>query len=91
MQESETHSHIIAEVRSELADERNWVANLANVAAIVYHAFNRIDPQKVNWAGFYMLRDDMLVLGPFQGTIYVEIFCPLRTVRKSSCDTHQSE
>lgn len=38
------------------------VANLANVAALLYHALPR-----VNWAGFYLLEGDTLVLGPFGG------------------------
>ena len=35
---------------------------MANCAALIYHAL-----RDVNWAGFYLLKDDMLVLGPFQG------------------------
>ncbi len=37
-------------------------ANLANAAALLYQAL----PQ-INWAGFYLLQDGQLVLGPFQG------------------------
>lgn len=38
------------------------IANLANAAALLYHAL-----PELNWAGFYMLEGDTLVLGPFQG------------------------
>ncbi len=38
------------------------VANLANCAALL---FDRLE--NVNWAGFYMLQEDTLVLGPFCG------------------------
>ena len=38
------------------------VANLANAAAVLWQAL----PQ-INWAGFYLLQGDRLVLGPFQG------------------------
>lgn len=38
------------------------VANLANGAALLYHTLT-----DVNWAGFYLLEGDALVLGPFQG------------------------
>ena len=38
------------------------VANLANAAALLYHALDDL-----NWAGFYLLEGDVLVLGPFQG------------------------
>ena len=37
-------------------------ANLANAAALLYHTLDEL-----NWAGFYLLEGDMLVLGPFQG------------------------
>ena len=37
-------------------------ANLANAAALLYHTLDGL-----NWAGFYLLEDDTLVLGPFQG------------------------
>ncbi len=37
-------------------------ANLANVSALLFQAL-----ADVNWAGFYLLEGDLLVLGPFQG------------------------
>lgn len=45
-----------------LEGERNWIANLANTSALIWQELNDI-----NWAGFYLLRGDALVLGPFQG------------------------
>ena len=45
-----------------LASESDSVANAANAAAAIYHAL-----PELNWAGFYFLRDNELVLGPFQG------------------------
>jgi GAF domain-containing protein len=47
-----------------LAGERDAVANTANAAALLYHALPGL-----NWAGFYLLRGDELVLGPFQGKV----------------------
>lgn len=38
------------------------VANLANAAALLYHSM-----EGLNWAGFYLLENGILVLGPFQG------------------------
>lgn len=38
------------------------IANLANAAALLYHTLDGL-----NWAGFYLLEGDALVLGPFQG------------------------
>ena len=45
-----------------LAGEVDLTANLANAAAAIYHAL-----PSLNWAGFYLLRGPLLVLGPFQG------------------------
>ena len=38
------------------------IANLSNAAALLWQALTEI-----NWAGFYMLKGDQLVLAPFQG------------------------
>lgn len=38
------------------------IANLANAAALLYHTLGSL-----NWAGFYLLENNVLVLGPFQG------------------------
>lgn len=45
-----------------LEGEKYWLANLANTSALI---FNEL--KDLNWAGFYLLKDDELVLGPFQG------------------------
>ena len=46
-------------------------ANLANISALLYTAL-----EDVNWAGFYLLEGETLVLGPFQGNpACVEIPC----------------
>jgi L-methionine (R)-S-oxide reductase len=50
------------ELDALLTGETDATANAANAAAAIYHALPRL-----NWAGFYFLRDDTLVLGPFQG------------------------
>jgi GAF domain-containing protein len=50
------------QLRALLAGERDLVANAANTAALLWHALPGL-----NWAGFYLGRDDELVLGPFQG------------------------
>lgn len=45
-----------------LADEPDLIANAANFSALIYSGL-----PDLNWAGFYFLRDDELVVGPFQG------------------------
>ena len=42
--------------------ETDPVANMANMAAVLFNGL-----EKLNWAGFYILREKTLVLGPFQG------------------------
>ena len=49
-------------IRDLLGDERDFLANAANVAAVLYEEL-----PEVNWAGFYLLKGQDLVLGPFQG------------------------
>lgn len=51
-----------AQARALVAGEPDRVANAANLAALIWHALPRI-----NWAGYYFLQGDTLVLGPFQG------------------------
>ncbi|WP_409973000.1 GAF domain-containing protein [Bacillus sp. Bva_UNVM-123] len=45
-----------------LDGEPNRIANLSNASALLNQFLDRI-----NWVGFYLLEDDELVLGPFQG------------------------
>ena len=51
-----------ASLQSLLEGETDPIANLANAAALLNQGLERI-----NWCGFYLLRDGELVLGPFQG------------------------
>lgn len=45
-----------------LESETDIVANLANLSALL-----NMELDNINWVGFYLLRNDELVLGPFQG------------------------
>jgi L-methionine (R)-S-oxide reductase len=58
----ELYDELAAQLSSLLAGERDLVANAANFAALVFHSL-----PDLNWAGFYFMKDDELVLGPFQG------------------------
>jgi L-methionine (R)-S-oxide reductase len=53
---------LATELAAILAGERDWLANLANTAAILFQSLPNL-----NWAGFYLFTDGQLVLGPFQG------------------------
>jgi GAF domain-containing protein len=50
------------ELRSLISGESDWIANLANASALLFHSL-----PDLNWAGFYLLKADELVVGPFQG------------------------
>jgi L-methionine (R)-S-oxide reductase len=45
-----------------LHGERDLIANAANMASLIFHTL-----PDLNWAGFYLLKDGELVLGPFHG------------------------
>ncbi len=53
---------MLDELRALLAGETDPVANAANMAALIFQRVPRL-----NWAGFYFLKDGVLVVGPFQG------------------------
>lgn len=61
-----------------LSAENDYIANAANLAALIYQGVDRL-----NWAGFYFLRDDVLVLGPFQG----QVACTRIALGKGVCGT----
>jgi L-methionine (R)-S-oxide reductase len=55
---------LAAQLQSLLADERDFIANAAQFSAFLYTQLDDL-----NWAGFYLNRNEELVLGPFQGQI----------------------
>jgi len=54
---------IIPQIDSLISDEPDLISNLANIAAALKEAFGFF------WVGFYLVKEDQLVLGPFQGPI----------------------
>ena len=59
----EQYLSLLPKVRSLIEGEVDLVANLANVAAALKEAFDFF------WVGFYLVKQDQLVLGPFQGPV----------------------
>jgi GAF domain-containing protein len=59
----EQYLTLIPQIRGILEGESDLVANLANIAAALKEQF------KWWWVGFYLVKDDELVLGPFQGPV----------------------
>lgn len=58
----EVYDHILKHYKKLVREEKDWIANLANAASILGNHL-----QDINWAGFYLLKNDELVLGPFYG------------------------
>lgn len=58
----EAWPRIAQQAEALLGDERDPVANAANLSALLFHEL-----EDVNWVGFYFLKDGELVVGPFQG------------------------
>jgi L-methionine (R)-S-oxide reductase len=61
---AETYRDILSAADALTAGEPDAIANMANVAALIYEYL-----PDLNWAGFYRLVGDQLVLGPFQGKV----------------------
>jgi L-methionine (R)-S-oxide reductase len=56
------YADLASQLEGIMAGETDLIANTANMAAVIYHGLSDL-----NWAGFYLMRDGELVLGPFQG------------------------
>ncbi|ABZ76925.1 putative GAF sensor protein [Shewanella halifaxensis HAW-EB4] len=66
------------QVQALFADEDDTIAALANFSALINDSLDDL-----NWVGFYLLKNDQLVLGPFQG----KLACSRIPVGKGVCGT----
>ena len=57
------YQSLIPQIKALLEGENDLIANLANVCAALKEQFNFL------WIGFYLVKNDVLVLGPFQGPV----------------------
>ncbi|MBP5430386.1 MAG: GAF domain-containing protein [Elusimicrobiaceae bacterium] len=62
MTKIQSYELLLRQLEGLLSIETDSVANMANMSAVL---FNELE--NLNWAGFYVLREGTLVLGPFQG------------------------
>lgn len=74
----ELYHDLAGQARALLEGERDPVANAANLVALIWHTL-----PDLNWAGFYLLKDGELVVGPFQG----KPACVRIAVGKGVCGT----
>ena len=59
----EKYASLLPQIKALIGQERDWIANLSNVAAALQQSFSFL------WVGFYRVVEQELVLGPFQGPI----------------------
>jgi len=78
MEKTALYETLNERLRALLDGERDFIANAANAAALIYHTL-----PEVNWVGFYILHGDQLRLGPFQG----KPACTRIAVGKGVCGT----
>lgn len=76
-EKSAIYDSLVPQIKALVGDETDLVANLANVAAAIKQTFGFF------WVGFYLVKDDELVLGPFQGPIA----CTRIALGKGVCGT----
>ena len=57
-------NELITCLKGLLDHENDMIANLANASALLFQTL-----PELNWAGFYLYKNDELVLGPFQGKV----------------------
>ena len=75
------YKELLQEINAVIDKDLPLVSNLANVSAIL----NKLE--NINWCGFYLAKDDVLYLGPFQG----EIACTIIPFGKGVCGTAAKE
>src|SRR5260370_23855840 len=79
---SDFYDQLAAQLSSLIAGESDLIANAANFSSLIFYSL-----PDLNWAGFYFVKDDQLVLGPFQG----RPACVRIAMGKGVCGTAASE
>jgi L-methionine (R)-S-oxide reductase len=79
---ADLYKTLVEQLRSLIGSESDRIANLANAGALIFQSLS-----DVNWAGFYLLKGDQLVVGPFQG----KVACVRIGMGKGVCGTAAQE
>ncbi len=80
--QSKFYQLLTQQVKGLLSIENDLIANAANLSSLLYHTL-----EQVNWVGFYFLKDNELVLGPFQG----QVACTRIPLEQGVCGTAFSQ
>lgn len=78
---SQRYQELVPQIASLVGPERDLIANLANISAALQQTF------AFHWVGFYLVKEEALVLGPFQGPVA----CTRIGFGKGVCGTAWSE
>lgn len=70
-------SNLFKDIEAIVSKDIPLISNLANVSSLL----NKMED--INWVGFYLVKDDYLYLGPFQG----EVACTIIKKGKGVCGT----
>lgn len=73
----EKYQSILPQIKALIEGEPDMVANMANICAALKYGFDFF------WVGFYLVKNDQLVLGPFQGPVA----CTRISMGKGVCGT----
>jgi len=76
------YENLKAQLTALFEKERDFIANAANLTSLLFHSL-----PDLNWVGFYLIRNNELVLGPFQG----KPACVRIAVGKGVCGTAAAE
>lgn len=82
MDTEQKYKYMLILIEGQLSSEKDSLTNLCNASAIIKTVIDRL-----NWAGFYLMRNNELVLGPFQGLPA----CNRIAIGKGVCGTAVSE
>ena len=74
----EIYSALIPQINALINCEEPVISNLSNLTAVLKDAFD-----KISWVGFYLLKENKLFLGPFQG----KVACTIIEIGKGVCGT----
>ncbi|KAG2228023.1 hypothetical protein INT45_012047 [Circinella minor] len=83
------YNELLEETQAIVEGQKNWVTNLANASAVIYHGLRSLQhfqEKPINWAGFYIIDkndSNKLILGPFQG----KVACTEIALGKGVCGT----
>jgi len=77
----ERYATLLPQIAALVSDEPDFIANLSNIAAALKQTMNFF------WVGFYLVKENQLVLGPFQGPIA----CTRINFGKGVCGTSWKE